>query len=196
MADRAASPDEVPAPHPNGSTPRRRRSALRRRLLWGALAAVAAVWAYGIWYSVNRPAPEPLDDAAHDAAVTTCTAALDDLRAIPDPSAVATDSGIGRVPAENEVLRRMVTDLRNVEPDDPEGAEAFGRWLDDWDALITARAEFLVAAGERDDARLRIPVADNAPVSVRMDDYADMHDLDACSTQTLRAEVVEGDRAY
>lgn len=196
MADHAASPDEVPTPHPNGSTPSRRRSALRRRLMWGALLAVAAVWAYGIWYSVNRPAPEPLDDAARDAAVAACTEALADLRAVPDPSGAAADSGAGRVPAENEMLRRMVADLRRIEPDDPEGAEAFGRWLDDWDALIAARADFVAAAVEHDNARLRIPVADNAPVSVRMDDYADMHDLDACSTRTLRAEVVEGDRAY
>lgn len=195
MADHAASPDEVPTPHPNGSTPRVRRSALRRRLMWGALLTVAAVWAYGIWYSVNRPAPEPLDDAAHAAALAACTATLADLRAVPEPSG-AVEPGVGRVPTENEVLHRMVADLRRIEPDDPEGAEAFGRWLDDWDALIAARADFVESATEHDGARLRIPVADNAPVSVRMDDYADMHDLGACSTQTLRAEVVEGNRAY
>lgn len=188
-------PTEVPPPHPNGSATRRRAPAWRRRLLWGSLVVLAAVWGYAIWYSVNRPTPEPLDDTSHDRAVTACRATLGELRALAAPHDGEQDTS--RAAVENAVFERMVADLRRVRPTDPDGREAFDKWLDDWDALIAARKRYVTDHDDDgEDTRLRIPVADAAPVTVRMDEYAELHGLGACTAQSLQAEVVTGKRLY
>lgn len=192
----------IEAPHPNGSggvsgAHERPRTRTRRVLQVAALVIVAA-WAIAITYSLTRDEPEPLDDTSHAELEQACTGAENELRELaPIGPGATVEQRTARIDAENEVLAAMLVRMRGVEPTDADGAEALDGWLDDWDALLEARAAYRDDLHQDGSAELNLPTSDNVePAAILMNEYATMHDLVACNTSALQAETVEGVRDY
>lgn len=195
MPDAAVAP-----PHRNGSlvgggdAP---RSPWRRRLAFAGAVAFAGAWAVALVYSMTRPAPEEIDGASRARVVAACEATGTGLRHLPplgdEPSAV---QRAVRVERENARFAEMVATLRAVRPEGGDGRIALARWLDDWEALVQARADYARDLRAGADPALVLPAERAAPITITMDDFARQHGLGACTTAALQAEVVEGARQY
>ena len=163
------------------------------------LAAFAGVWAFGFWYDTHRPKPEPLDATSMRAANADCQAAISSLSAIPPVGAAPTvENRATRDRDENAVFTALVTRLRRIHPTDRDGADALAGFTADWQHLTTARERYVTAllAGPG-RPKLYIPVdPTGAPVTIRMGEYARIHELNDCTPDSLQGEVVEGPRAY
>jgi hypothetical protein len=192
------------SPHPNGAVtvtepPRRRR--IPRPVLITVLVVVGAAWAYAIWYSVNRTSPEDLDDASNAAIGDACTGALSELRALPplgeDASAA---EGVALAEQENEIFTAMIEQFAAIRPDAGDDAvDAYRAWIDDWRALLSARAQFADDLAADGSARLETPSISSGsvrPITDRMNEYASQRVLVNCEPDVLQAEVVDGPRAY
>jgi hypothetical protein len=200
--------NDFEAPHPNGAvvvneapTPEQLRRRKIRRRVFGAIAVVVvAVWAYAIWFSVTKGSPEDLDDRARSAVRTACDEARTQLEALPDftPASTAPED-VDLVRQENAVFDQMIATIDAVEPTDKDAAEALDKWLDDWRALIVARADFADDLADDGTARLRIPAVSTGglePITERMNGYANQRGLEPCRPDALQAEIVDGGRDY
>lgn len=194
----------IEPPHPNGSglSPSPARPG-RRRVVIAVLVAFVVAWAFAIWYSVTRPAGEPLDSTSARAVRTACIdaaallTALDSDVAEPAEPAEPAEAAASRIDAENEVLTAMVASLRDIEPPDRDGRDALIAWLYDWEDVIAARRRYAQSLRQEGTARLELPSATSTkPVTVRMTEYSEAHGLEACTPRALQAEVVEGKRHY
>jgi hypothetical protein len=193
--------DAFPPPSGNGGGPDAEIPSSRPRWLRVVvvvvLVSLGLAWAAGLWYSLARRGPEPLDDATGAALVAQCLRTGSALRALPavDVDDAAADRA-ERVVAENEIFGELVDAGRGLAPA-AEGREALEEWFADWQALLAARARFADALETDQPRRLVVPGDERGrPITVRMDDYAVFHDLEECSPVVLRAEIVDGDRAY
>ncbi len=163
------------------------------------IVGLAGAWAFAFWYDANRPPPEPLDATSVRAAAAVCHDARIRLRALPqvDPKAPAATERITRIRREDAILTTVVDRLEAIHPSDSEGAAALHGFATDWKNLVTARERYAdeLEAGGR--PKLVIPVdPSSAPISIRMTDYAQIHRLNDCTTDSLQGEVVEGQRSY
>lgn len=190
-----------PTPSGNGESPDTETVSSRpgwvRVVVVVVLVSMGLAWAAGLWYSLARRGPEPLDDATGAALSAECLRAGSALRAL---TPVAVDDPAGdraeRVVAENEIFADFAVAGRELART-AEGRDALEEWLADWQSLLVARAQFADALATEQPRRLVLPSDDRGrPVTVRMDDYAVFHDLEECSPMALRAEIVDGDRAY
>ena len=164
-----------------------------------AFIAFIGVWAFGFWYDANRSAPEPLNAASHRAAVTACRAAISKVAVLePLPFPPVLDKRIARIHAEDAVFTELVAALRTIHPPDGDGAKALAAFATDWQHLTAARETYvgkLSSGVVRPD--LVIPVdPSKKPITIRMSDYARIHELSACTPDSLQGEVVEGPRSY
>jgi hypothetical protein len=85
-----------------------------------------------------------------------------------------------------------------VAPTDADGAAALSGWLDDWDVLLAAREHHADEQRAGDTSGFDIPAerpGSSKPVTVRMNEYAEMKGLERCTTSALRAEVTDQPRA-
>ena len=192
-------------PHSNGAVtinePPQRRRRIPRHVIVALLLVVCAAWGYAIWYSVTRTSPEDLDDAARADIGAACTAALEELQALPVFDAETTAAeGVTLVAQENEIFSRMIDRAAAVDVDAGGDAEvALESWTEDWRALVQARAEFADDLADDGSARLQTPSIRSGsvrPISDRMNEYALQRGLDDCSPDALQAEVVDGPRDY
>jgi hypothetical protein len=190
-------------PHPNGG-PKLPEPPTRRRIWrWIATVGIAVVlvaWGIAIFFSLTAGSPEDLDDDALAALEAACDETLAALEAPPQlTQGASADENISRVEFENDVFTEMVDRVDAIAPDSGDAARALDAWLDDWRALIAARAAFAIDLADDGTARLRVPSVSSGsvrPISDRMNEYATARGLDQCTTDALQAENVDGVRAY
>lgn len=162
------------------------------------LVLALLAWAFAIAYSVSRDEPEPLDDATRAFLADTCVDTHEALARLGELPVRATPEDAGALAtSEQRVYESMVETMRTASPDDADGAEALSAWLDDWDALLAARAEHARALSRGDASRFDLPAersGSSKPITVRMDEYAEMKGLEDCTPTVLRVEITDGPR--
>jgi hypothetical protein len=198
----------VEPPHPNGAvhqsgiTRARRR---RRNIFVGLGIVLVGAWLFAIVWSVTvtSSSPERMDGAAAVAVSRACSEAQSRLRALPNAYPREGADRVTRIQRENDELRVMVEQFGEVEPRSTTPAAALEAWSEDWTRVIDARAKYatdLAATRGTDNLVNFIVPAERGvkPVTGRMDDFVrENHpDLDACYTQGLELETVEGPRDY
>ena len=190
-------------PHPNGAPPTPPRRPRRRIWFWlGVTGAVLFLgfWAFAIWFSLTAGSPEDLDDASLAALGAACDeafAALEDAPQFPEDGTA--DDNLARIEVEDAIFNEMLVAVDAIQPDSVDAARALDAWVNDWRALLEARAEFAADLADDGTARLRVPAVSAGsvrPISDRMNEYALARGLGQCGTDTLQAENVDGVRQY
>lgn len=193
-------------PHPNGAVTTSgitKTRATRRRIVRIAFAIFVVAWIIALIYSVTAggTSPERLDGAAARAVETNCRVAqtalshLPQLRANPTPAASA-----ARLDHEDAILSAMVKKQSALQPTHHTPTVALKGWLDDWQRMITARnlyARDLRTKGTA--ARFTEPAFKGVdPIADKMNNWLLEQGTrtDACNTDALQAEVVNGPRTY
>lgn len=210
MADEDEPEPAFEAPHPNGAVHQAGVSharRVRRRLILAGAILFVGVWIFAIVWSVTvtTKSPERLDGGAANAVDAACSRAQHQLNALPNSYPIQGADRVARVRAENVVLRAMTNQFRAVDPQHKTPANALRGWTDDWSRLIDARATYAneLDAGKSDPTKkVKFVLPSDAgalePVTNKMDDFVrENHpNIDACFTNALQADVVEGPRAY
>lgn len=155
-------------------------------------------WAVALVYSVTRDEPEPLDDASRALLSRACLGAHDALRSLGELPIGATPEDAGELARrESRVYDELVAAMRTASPTDPEGAEALDGWLADWDRLLAARETHTEELLRGDTSGFDLPAereGSSKPITVRMDEYAELKGLEECTPTVLRVEITDGPR--
>jgi len=201
------------APHSNGAVHHTEPPAGRKHPPWEflILTLLVLLLCVGIilgWTLVGSKSPEKLDATTAGAVAAACDRAQSQLQALPDPDP-SKENGTkraARVRAENVPLRAMVSEIAAVRPSKSTQAAGLLGWTKDWSRMLDARDVYAtsleqLAQSPNPDAKVRfIYPATNAirPITQNMDDYVreSTPRLDACFTEALQLEVVEGPREY
>jgi len=198
-------------PHPNGSPNGSTNGGRRGRrphapwefLILALLVALVCIGIVLAWTLVGSHSPERVDEAAASQVAAACDHAQSQLKALPNANPVQGADRVARIRAENTVFRDLVTRFAEVHPEKPTPATALQKWTADWQRMIDARAKYAddLAAAAATGAKVRfITPAVNAikPVTEVMDGFVrENHpNLDACFTQALQLDTVEGPRKY
>jgi hypothetical protein len=191
-------------PHPNGAvTPpaRDHGRVLRQRITIVALGLIAAAWIFAIIWSVTKTdqSPERMDDASAAQVSAVCNRAQQQLQALPLPFPKLGPDRVNRIRQENAILTNMVSRFAGITPRKPAPTTALRGWSQDWNRVIAARAQYATDLDTKHRARLIIPATGGIkPITDKMDDFVrENHpNLDACFTQALELDTVEGLREY
>ncbi len=197
-------------PHSNGAGYRARPR--RRHAPWEFLVLILFVLIVCIgivlgWTLVGSKSPEKLDAKTAAQVSAACDQAQAKLQALPDSDPRGNGSQrAARIRSENVLLRDMVARIATVHPQSSTQAAGLQGWTKDWSRMIDARATYAdslaaLAHSTNPNARVQfIYPASNAitPITSNMDDYVreSTPRLDACFTEALQLEVVEGARVY
>jgi hypothetical protein len=210
VADEDEPAPAFEAPHPNGvvheSGVTHARRVRRRFILAGAVLFIA-VWIFAIVWSVTvtTKSPERLDGGSANAVQAACLSAQHQLNALPNSYPIQGADRVARIRAENVVMRAMINQFRAVDPQHRTPTNALRGWTDDWSRVIDARATYAneLEAGKSDPTKkVKFVLPSDAgalqPVTNKMDDFVrENHpNIDACFTNALQADVVEGQRTY
>lgn len=166
------------------------------------LVALVALLSVGIvlaWTFVGSKSPERLDRASAAALSGACDAARAELELLPNPSPVSGPDRVARIRAENRVLRAMVTRFDAVQPEAGTPGEAVRAWGADWRSVVDARERYASSLETEGRAQFVLPADDGIkPVTKDMDDFVRQNHphLDACLTERLALDTVEGQRDY
>ncbi len=193
--------DDFEAPHPNGSaTPVTGRTHTPWEfiilMLFVALIGVGIILA---WTLVGSHSPERLSAADAARISAACNDAQAKLKALPNPSPVLGADRVARIRAENAILRTMTSRIAQVRPAAKTPAAALRGWTTDWVDVIDARERYANDLDTKHRAQLVLPASQGVkPVTENMDDYVrENHpNLDACFTEALQLDQVEGRREY
>jgi len=193
-------------PHPNGAVHQAKPARTHAPWEFMMLALLVAVLGIGIvlgWTLVGSHSPEHLDTGSAAAVSAVCDHAQAKLKELPQPFPRLGADRVARVRAENAVLRAMVNQFATVHPASKTPASALQGWSADWGRMLDARARYADdlarVAGTNTKVRLIYPAVNAIkPITGRMDDFVrENHPrLDACFTEALQLEVVEGPRDY
>ncbi len=190
------------AVHQSGITRARRR---RRRIILAAGAAIALAWIVALTYAALELGHSPERLSRNDAASVAgyCSAAQRQLQQLPKPSPVQGADRVARIRAEDAVFTVMTNGFRTVTPRASTPANALKGWITDWSNVIAARERYAhdLAATATTGAKVRLVLPATGgvkPVTDRMNDFVrENHpNLDACFTDGLQLENVEGPRVY
>jgi hypothetical protein len=207
------APPEAPAfeaPHSNGAMHETRPTRAHAPWEFLVLTLFVMILCIGIvlgWTFIGSHSPERLDAASATAVSAVCNGAQAQLKALPDPDPRGNGAQrAARVRAENAPLREMVTQMGAVHPKSSTPATALRAWTADWGRMIDARTTYAnalaaLATSANPNGKVRfIYPAINAikPITGHMDDFVRENNphLDACFTEALQIEVVEGPRVY
>jgi len=168
---------------------RRRRFRPTVVIVLVALAALAAMWIYILFFADTTNPNRIPDRAWTKQAEATCKSYADRIKALPDattfadvkPKAEAMRQRAIVGQQATDLLTSMVATLRATAPADPVSADAVNRWLADYDTYLGDRHRHLGfwAAGE--DPPFAETKVDNRPISLGMDDFADANDMASCA---------------
>ena len=191
-------------PHPNGAvTPpsREHGRVLRQRIAIVVLGVIAAAWIFAIIWSVTKTdqSPERMDTTAAAQVAGLCNDAQQQLKALPLSFPRLGADRVHRIREENIILTDMVSEFAGVRPQKSTPTHALRGWSEDWTHVITARAQYATDLDTKHRARLVLPATQGIkPVTDKMDDFVrENHpNLDACFTQALALDTVEGPRVY
>jgi hypothetical protein len=191
-------------PHPNGAVTQneaRHASTLRRRAMLIGATLVAIAWIFALVWSVTvtTHSPERLDAAAATTVTRACDDAQAKLKALPNAFPRTGADRVTRIRAENTLVRAMVTTFQSVNPRHSTPRTALRAWSADWLRVVEARERYAHDLETAGRARFVLPAAKGVkPVTDKMDDFVrESHpDLDACFTEALAIDTVEGPREY
>ena len=123
------------------------------------MAVMGALWAGGPLLFAGRDDPTAIDNKAVRKTVeASCTQLRADLAAV-SAGGIPAD----RAEAENRAVEQFIGRIRALGPDALGRDEPVERWLGDWEQLVAARRQAV-----HDGKRFSTPIADGAPINVRM----------------------------
>jgi hypothetical protein len=201
------APPGFEPPHSNGAVQPEPRPA-RKHAPWEFLILTLLVLlvCVGIilgWTLVGSRSPEKLDATSAAAISAACDGTQAKLKTLAQPYPTLGADRVARVRTEDVVLRSMVAQIATVHPPDKTPAAAVQGWSTDWTHMIDARDRYADdlqhAAGTDTKVRLIYPAVNAIkPITHQMDDFVrENHPrLDACFSEALQLEVVEGPRDY
>jgi hypothetical protein len=169
-------------------------------MLLVALMAIGIVLA---WSFVGSKSPERLDSAATTQLSAACTEAQARLEALPNRFPLEGADRVARIRAEDAHLRTMIARFGEVQPREATPAAAVRGWTTDWTRVVDARERYATALeatrGTSEKVQFVLPKSTGIkPVTRNMDDFVrENHpNLQACFTERLELETVEGERRY
>jgi hypothetical protein len=123
------------------------------------MGVMGALWAGGPLLFAGRDDPTAIDHKAVRKTVeASCTQLRADLAAVP-----AGQDPADRAETENRAVEQFVGRIRALGPDALSRDEPVERWLGDWEQIVAARRQAV-----HDSKRFSTPIADGAPINVRM----------------------------
>ncbi len=123
------------------------------------MGVMGALWAGGPLIFAGRDDPTAIDHKAVRKTVEgSCTQLRADLAAVPAGQAPA-----DRAEAENRAVEQFIGRIRALGPDALGRDEPVERWLGDWEQIVAARRQAV-----HDGKQFSTPIADGAPINVRM----------------------------
>jgi hypothetical protein len=123
------------------------------------IGVMGALWVIGPLVFAGRDDPTAIDNKAVRKTVeASCTQLRADLAAVP-----AGQDSADRAEAENRAVEQFVGRIRALGPDALSRDEPVERWLGDWEQIVAARRQAV-----HDGKRFSTPIADGAPINVRM----------------------------
>jgi len=123
------------------------------------MIVMGTLWAGGPIFFADRDDPTAIDYKAVRMTVdASCTQLRDDLAALPTGGVPA-----DRAEAENRTVEQFTARIRALGPDALAKDEPVERWLGDWEQIVAARRQAV-----REGSGFRTPVADGAPINIRM----------------------------
>jgi hypothetical protein len=145
---------------------------------------------------------ERLDDAARRSVAGACDTAIDDFEALGAlPETITREQLATRLDRENAIFASLIAGFDATTTDDAEGQAALRGWTDDWRSVLASREAYTRDVRDESIAlpELSLPVADQGsikPITRRMEEYAQLHQIAQCTPDALAAETVDGPRAY
>ena len=122
------------------------------------IGVMGALWVIGPLVFAGRDDPTAIDNKTVRRTVqASCTQLRADLAAL--PAAAPAD----RAEAENRAVDQFIGRVRALGPDALSRDEPVERWLADWEQIVAARRQAV-----RDGKQFSTPIADGAPINVRM----------------------------
>ena len=123
------------------------------------MGVMGALWTLGPVFFAGRDDPTAIDNkAVRRTVLESCTQLRADLAAVPTSGAP-----VDRAEAENRAVDQFVGRIRGLGPEVLASDEPVGRWLGDGEQIVAARRRAV-----HDGQPLAVPVADGAPINVRM----------------------------
>ena len=152
-----ASPPAGPGPEEAETNPARSRRVTM--LVLGFIILMGSLWVIGPYVFAGRDDPTAIDSKpVRTTVAAACTQLRTDLSALPAGMAPA-----DRAEAENRAVEQLVARVRALGPDALGHDEPVERWLADWEQIVVFRRQAV-----REGKRFATPIANNAPVNVRM----------------------------
>ena len=147
----AAGPEE-----PEANPARAKRVTILVLVLMGLMGSL---WVIGPFVFAGRDDPTAIDSkAVRPTVAAACAQLRTDLSAVPAGMAPAE-----RAEAENRAVEQLLARVRALGPDTLAKDSPVEQWLADWEQIVAARQQAV-----REGKRFATPVANNAPVNVRM----------------------------
>ncbi len=201
------------APHPNGALTHdhgdhgntsRRPHAPWEFLILMLFVALVCIGIIAGWTLVGHSSPERMATTEAVQLGQVCTDARTALQALPDNFPKTGAERVVRIRAENEILRRMVEQLRATPIREATPAAAVRGWTNDWAKVVDARDAYANAleAAKGTDKTVKFTLPANTgglkPITLKMDDFVreNYPHLDACNTGMVALEQIEGPRVY
>jgi hypothetical protein len=169
----------------------------------GLLVALVGIGITVGWIVFGSKSPERFAPAEAARVAASCTSAQAALQALPDSFPRTGADRVARIRAEDTILRDMVARIRSTHVSGATPASAVQGWATDWSRVIDARERYASdlesVKGTDKTVKFVLPATNSVkPVTTRMDDFVrENHpNLDACFTDGLQLETVEGPRVY
>jgi hypothetical protein len=153
----APPPAAGPGPEePEANPARAKRVTILVLLLMGLMGSL---WVIGPIVFAGRDDPTAIDHkTVRPTVAEACTQLRTDLSALPPGTSPAE-----RAEAENRAVEGLLTRVRALGPDTLAKDAPVEQWLADWEQIVAARRQAV-----REGKRYATPLADNAPINVRM----------------------------
>ena len=153
-----------------------------------ALAALATMWIYILFFADTTNPNRVPDRAWATRAETTCKGYADQIKVLPDATMFADVKPKAEAMRQRAVVGRQVTDLltamvaslRATPPTDAVSADAVNRWLADYDTYLGDRHRHLEAWAAGEDPPFAETADGNRPLSIGMDDFANANNMTSC----------------
>jgi len=150
------TPPSDPA-EPDEATPQRNRRTTV--LVLAGIIVMGSLWVIGPFVFAGHDDPTAIDNkVVRKAVLAGCTQLRSNLDAIPKDRPPAE-----RAEAENRAVDGFLAGVRALGPDQLAKDEPVERWLADWEQIVATRRQAV-----RDGKHFATPIADGAPINVRM----------------------------
>ena len=156
----------------------------------GIVVALAVMWVYAIFFAPAGNLDRMHDRAWAAQAEATCAATRVQVLALPSahsfkdvqPKAKALSERAAVIDQATILLQRQVEQLGRTTPTDRKGQEGVALWLADWKGYLQSRRDQAARMRAGEDVPFAVAEEGGAPVTLRMDAYAEANDMNSCRT--------------